>query len=604
MLCTRSLTCVGTFLALVIAEPVVAADSPLSQVPADTPVLLHMRGLESTKGRLLAMAKNALPDLAQQKWDKFEAEIAKVLLARELKGLPKDGSVFVAIFDPTELFSGKVTEYAAIIQVTSYADFRDATLKADERKALIQDPAGYEQARMNDRDFYFINREQYAVVTPSKALALRFTKKQAGLDSTLPKDLAGRLLNTDAAVYLNMVVLNKTYAGQIKQFRQEFENMMGQSTNLSGPNKSAMEMAKRIVTPIFQGMEDTQAIVASFDFRPEGLKLRIDASVGKDSKTNTLLEDFKSSDFVGLSKLPAGALAYVGMAVNSKMIEDLMPLMLGFLDDPKSPNGKAYITGLQALIDAKPSSMVESFSMPVSGLTVWDYQYPDKAAAAQLELIQHIKAGSIYMSRVIKGQPEIRANALTYRAFKLHSASFTWDLDTMIGQAAGSAVQSDAQKEQLKHMMKNILGERMNYWFGSNGTSFVMLVGDDWEGARKQLDTYLDGKKTIADVKAFQETRKQLPANATVIGLIDAPRYAELLSGFMQTFLTLGANRLSNTSLSKVPEGKSSFIGMAITLKTERASFELWIPVAAVGEFRRVFEPFFVTVTELEKLSK
>jgi hypothetical protein len=156
----------------------------------------------------------------------------------------------------------------------------------------------------------------------------------------------------------------------------------------------------------------------------------------------------------------------------------------------------------------------------------------------------------------------------------------------------------------MKHMMKKILGERMNYWFGSNGKSFVMLVGDDWEGAHKQLDTYLDGKKTIADEKSFQATRKQLPANATVIVLIDAPRYAELISGFMQASLPLGASRPSNASLSKAPEGKSSFIGMAVTLKKERASFELWIPGAAVGGFRRVFEQLFVSVTELEKLSK
>ena len=80
----------------------------------------------------------------------------------------------------------------------------------------------------------------------------------------------------------------------------------------------------------------------------------------------------------------------------------------------------------------------------------------------------------------------------------------------MISQGAGAAVQTDAQKEQLKHMIKNILGERMNYWFGSNGTSFVMLVGGDWEGAAQNncRPSYIDGKETIADEKAFQERRR------------------------------------------------------------------------------------------------
>lgn len=600
MLCIRRFAGLGALLALVFAPPLLAANPPLSQVPADTPVVIHLRGFEGTKARLLVMARNALPDLAPSSWEKFNAEFDKALDGRSLKGLPKDGSVFVAIFDLAAPFARNVDQCAVIIQVTSYAEFRDSALKVDERKNLKKDPAGYEQVRINERDFYFINREQYAVVTPSKALAVRFAKKQDGLDGTLPKDLANRLLNADAAVYFNMASLNKTYAEPIKQFRQEFEKLMGQSASISGAQKSTMEMTRRIASPIFQGMEDTQAIVASFEFRPEGLKLRVDSSVGKDSKTNTVLKDFKKSDFAGLSKLPTGALGYTGVTVDSKLFKDLMPLMLGFLDDPNSPEGKAYVGAMRALLEAKPGSMVESFSMPANGLTVWDYQYPDQAAAAYLEMMQHIKAGSIYMSRIIKGQPEFKANAQDYRGFRLHSAGYTWDLDSMIRQAADMPPRTDAQKEQMKNMMKSMLGERMNYWFGSNGTSFVMLIGDNWESARKQLDAYLDGNQTIAEDKAFQETRKQLPSKATVLGLIDAHRYAELTSGFVQAALApLWANWRSQANSTRATEGKSSFLGMALTLKTERASIEIWIPVAAVGEFRRVFEPLFA---ELEKL--
>ena len=605
---TRRLAAAGTFFALVLPATVVAADSPLKQVPADTPVVLHVRGIERTKGRLLAMAKNALPDLSPQTWGKLDAQIAKALDGPVLRGVPKDGSVFVAIFDPAAIFTGNVAECAAIIPVTSYADFCDAALKVDERKALKRDPGGFDQVRVDTQDYCFIKREQYAVVTTSKALALRFAKKPAGLDSTLPKDLASRLLDADVAVFLNMVALNKMYAEQIKHFRQEFEKMIGQSGNLNGAEKSTMELARRIAGPIFQGMEDTQALVVSFDFRPEGLKLRIDSSVGKDSKTNTLLEDFKSSAFADLSRLPAGALGYVGAAVDSKLFRDLMPFILGFLDDPNSPEGKAYMHAMQELGEAKPRTMLQSFSMPASGLTVWDYKDPDKAAAAQLALMQHMKAGNSYMSRVIKGQPEINANAQTYRGFKLHSAGYTWDLDAMISQAAVGGVQTDAQKEQMKKMMKQMLGERMTYWFGSNGTLFVMLTGDNWEAARKRLDAYLDGKHTVADEKAFKETRMQLPAEATGLFLLDAARYADLLSGIMQASLPLGANRPSNGNFSSAAKGKSSFIGLAVTLKSERASIELWMPVAAVAEFRRAFEPLFVSLTEsvdeVEKLKK
>jgi hypothetical protein len=586
-------------LALVLPAPVGAADSPLSQIPADTPVLLHVRGLERTKGRALETVKNALPDLAPQTWDTFNARFAKVLDGPVLKCLPKDGSVFVAIFPQP----GNGDECAAIIRVTSYSDFRAAALTLKNSKALKADAAGYERITIDDREFYLIDRETYAVVTPSKALAVRFAKQPVGLDGTLPADLAGRLLDADAAVYLNAVALNKSGAENIKRFRQEFEKM-GRNTHLSGARKSGMEMARRIAGPIFQGLEDTRAVVASFDFRPDGLKLRVDASVGKDTKTNALLEDFKSSAVADLSKLPAGALGYVGVEFDSKLLRDLTPFMLGFLDDPKSPGGKADVQALRALGEAEPGSMVESFTVPGSGLKVCSSKYPDKASAAELELMKHLKAGSSYMSRIIKGQPEITAAARTYRGFKFHSASFAWDLDAMMDQGAGGLVTTDAQKEQEKSALKHLVGERVNLWFGSNGTSVVTLVDDNWEAARKRLDAYLDGKLTTADEKAFQETRKQLPDRATAIGLLDAQQYAEVLAGFIPAFGAPAADRPATAAPARTPKGQSSFLGMAVTLKSERASFELWIPVTAVGEFRSAFRPFFEGVADREKRGK
>jgi hypothetical protein len=586
-------------LALGLPAPVGAADSPLSQIPAETAVLFHVRGVERTRDRLHTMVKHAVPDLTPQTWDTIDPWMAKIFDPPVLKCLPKDGSLFVAVFEPAE----GVAEYAAILQVTSYAAFRDAALKPEDRKTLKADPAGYEQVRINDRELYLLDRAEYAVATPSKALALRLAKRPVGLDGTLPADLAGRLLDADAAVFLNAAALNKTHAEQIKQFRQAFEKM-GLSANLSGAQKSSMEMARRVAGPVFQGLADTQAVVASFDFRPDGLKLRVDASAGKGSKSNTLLEDFKSSAFAELSKLPAGALGYVGVEVDSKLFRDLLPFMLGFLDDPKSQGGRAYAQALRALGAAEPGSMVECFTVPASGLTVWNCQYPDKASAAQLELMKHLKAGNVYTSRVIKGEPEITADAKTYRGFKLHSASFTWDLDAMIDQGADGRVPTDAQKQQTKDAMKRLVGERVNYWFGSNGTSVVTLADDNWEAARKRLDLYLDGKLTIADEKDFRETREHLPARATVIGLMDARRYAELIADFVHAFDARAAGRPPTAASSRAPAGKASFLGVAVTLKSERASFELWIPVTAVGEFRSALRPFFEAADQREKPSK
>jgi hypothetical protein len=588
--------------ALVSAVPVAAADSPLSQVPAETPVVFHVRGFERAKGRLLTMIKNALPDVAPKVQSAIDDGIKQVLEGRELKGLSKDGSIFVAVFDLAAPFPDKGGEVAGIVQVTSYADFRDSLLKGDERKALRKEPAGYEQARINERELYFIDRKEYAVLTPSKALAVRLAKKEAGLDSTLPKDLAGRLLDADAAIYLNMATLNKSY--DLKQFRQQFEEAIGHGANQGGAAKSTLKMMQAIADPFFQAVADSQAVVASYEFHPEGLKLRADVSVGQGSKTNSLLKDFQVDAFAELSKLPRDRLGYVGAAVDSKVFKDLMPILVGIMDDPKSPEGKAYKQALEALMEAKPRRLVEGFRLPANGIAIWDCEYPDKAATAHLQLLKNIKAGSPYMAGFVKGEPKIEADAQTYRDFKLHSASVIWDVDKLVNETATASPRTEAQKEQFKAAMKKVLGESAHYWFGSNGKSFVLLMGDNWEAARKLLDTVVDGKETIGDVESFQEARRHLPAKATVVELIDAPLYAEMMLGFMQASLAPGGKLPPRVQEYKASAGKHSFLGIAASFREQRASFELWIPGTAVSQLRTVFEPLFKDLKDLNDLGK
>ena len=598
MLCNRRFVWGAVLSTLVFVVPVTAADSPLSQVPADTPLVFHVRGFERTRDRLLTMIKNALPDLAAKAQNAIDDAIKQALEGRALKALPKDGSIFLAVFDLAVFDLASAVEnnrndMALFVQVTSYADFRDAALKADERKALRKAPAGYEQTRIKDQDIYFIDRKDYAVVTGNKALAVRLTKKQAGLDGTLPRDLAGKLLEADTAIYFNMAAINKVHGAQIKGFRQEFDKMIAQSAAPDSASKSTSKMMQQIADLFFQAVADSQAIVASYEFRPEGLKLRCDVSVGKDSKTNLLLQDFQSDAFADLSRLPAGEIGYFGVAIGSRLFKDFMPLFEGVVADPNSPEGKAYKEALDALAEARLRRIVESFRLPASGLVIWDCEYPDKAATAHLQLLRNIKAANPYMSGFLKGDPKITTDAHTYRGFKLHSAAMTWDFDKIVDQAVAFPPRTDAQKEQMKSMMKKLMGDRMHYWFGSNGKLFVMLTGDNWEDARKPLDTFVDGKHTIGGVESFRETRRHLPTRATVMGLIDAPLYAEAIFGFMQASVAPGGKLPAPVQGFKAPVGKHSFLGMAASFQEQQASFEEWIPVTAVSQLRGVFEPLF-----------
>src|SRR5947209_19177981 len=84
-------------LILALAGSGMAAEktSALAQVPAGSKVVVYVRGWEGARERLMTMLKNALPDLAPQLEAKLDDMIREGLQGRELKGLPKDGALFL-----------------------------------------------------------------------------------------------------------------------------------------------------------------------------------------------------------------------------------------------------------------------------------------------------------------------------------------------------------------------------------------------------------------------------------------------------------------------------------------------------------------------------
>src|SRR6516165_3905467 len=200
------------------AAPVADDESPLAQVPAGSPIVVQIHGFERSKERLITLIKNAMPDLAKIAEAKIEEGIKEGLNGRELKGMAKDGPIFVAFTEmPTfATFTGGPDQFkvAVIVKVTKYTDFRDGILKEEERTNLKADPAGFEEATIENASVYFVDRKDYAIVTTNKDVATQFTKKQPGLDKQLDKTLAKKLLESDVSVYVDTVAVRKEYGDQ------------------------------------------------------------------------------------------------------------------------------------------------------------------------------------------------------------------------------------------------------------------------------------------------------------------------------------------------------------------------------------------------------
>ncbi len=588
MLPARRLAFAALLSALVLAAQAPAEDSPLAQVPDHAPVVIHVRGYGRVKDRIVTMAKNAAPDMAAMIQLGVEAGIAKALNGRELKGLAPDGSIFLVLLELPE--PGKDQDLhepmaAVIARITNYADFRDGILHEDERKTLKKED-GYEVATTeNDKQVYFVDRKDYVIVSPRKDVAQRLSKKQGqGLAATIHPNEARRLLEPDVAVYVDMAAINKTYGPAIQQGRQQIEKLLEEGNPFFNKgNESYAEMFKLVFGGFFQAVEDGQSATLSLDFRPQGLALHARARFRADTATGKTLKTFQTSDLKEIGTLPEGSMIYSAVKVDPAMMKGMKSMLYGVMTKGLDAEAQKKVRqAFKELTDAGPRTDMGAINLPTQGIQVWDYEDPAKAVEAERKLFETLKAGGSFQFTVLKGKPELKADERTYRDFKLSHLKLEWDLDKMVeGIPGGGQAAIDS--------MKKLMGEGLNVWFGTNGKTYVQVSGKDWKQAKHYLDAYLDGKATLGQEQAFRDSRKHLPAQTTMLVLMDMPVYVRMVAGYAMAILGRGTGEDATKAPAK---GTPSYLGVAITLRPEVGSFDLWLPGSSVAEIRKAFESF------------
>lgn len=583
MMRTRWLAIGAVMLVLATARLVPAAPVPvqvdttaLALVPADAPIVVYIHGFERTKGRLFTMLKNALPDLAPKVQDKLEEALKDALDGRQIKGVAKDKPIFLVLPEIPKPGQG-IPKLAKIIPVTNYADFRDGILKDDERKNLKADKAGYDVTTIEGQTVYFLDRQEYAVVTNDKELADQFTKKQPGLNTKLSKETAQKLLAYDVAAYVDMAAINKEFGPQIQQFRPLIKFFIQQAAAQGG--QQAAQMYEGFFNGAFQFLEDSRVFLAAADFRPEGLALTLRDQVGATTKTNAVLKGSKPGNLQGLGTLTAGQLGYVGAEVPPELFKAYGPLLQGFFGGD-TKEAKKVGAAWDEFTAAGPQTLLMDFNYPTQGIQVWTYKDPAKAVAAQLKLIQAYETGESYQSMPLKEKPVVKPDAETYRGFKLNFMHMTWDFEKFAEKAP--------QGKQSVEAMKALMGESLNSWFGTDGKVFLAISAKDWPTAQKLLAAYLDHKDPVGKHQTYQEARKNLPADTTLLILEDMPQLIQhMAAAFGPIFKAQGLP--VNIPELKAPKGRS-LSGFALTLRPEIASFDLWIPGTTASEIKKMVE--------------
>ena len=563
-----------------------AGESPLGWLPATAPVVVHVTGLETVRDHAAAFLKNAVPDRADMLLAQYDNLLKNGVAGRKWTGLAKEGPIFLVVAD----LSGSPDGFAMIAAVRDYAAFRDGILDDDEKKNL-KTTDGYESTTFNGMPIYFVDKKDHVVFTPSKELAEAAVKKatgtesDAGLAGKMDKAMAAKLLASDIGVYVNLEAVNEKFGDQIKAARTQFNDAMDKAAQALGKDQKAqIEMGRKMFEPMFQAVEDAKAALVTADHKPDGLALHVAVTLRPGTSSASALKGFSGASFKDLGKLPAGQLAYAGAHLDAAGVKAMTSLVAGLAD---APNGKALVEAYQAWADAGPSGAVSSFSYPVSGLSVTQFAQPDKALEASVKMLETMGAGGGFGNVAFKDKPEVKENAEKYGAVSFTSVHMVWDFDKMMAAQANNPGLPDAMKKQMVEGMKQLIGEEMNAWIGTDGKSLIQVTGKDWDAAKKALDQYYKGPGVGAD-KAFASARKQLPDEATFVVLLDAVQLVGDVLDFAKPILKSSGVNLP-PSFPTAVHGKVGFVGFALSMKPDGGAVDFVVTAEAV---KQVYEGY------------
>ncbi len=246
-----------------------------------------------------------------------------------------------------------------IAAVTNYRDLVDNLLKEDERKGLKKNEAGYESTTVQDRTTYFLQRKGFALITPNKEIAeMLASPKRQGEGAQLGKELRAKLLTSDVGLYVNMEQVNKQYAEQIKVGKNLIQQGIKLVKEMLGKNdRTQLELLEKAIDPIFQTIEDSQALLLSAELRPAGVDFHAQVEVNKASPTGKVLAQMPVSSFKELDRLPAGQMFYTAWKANPALLRGLGGLVYGVLGDLEDKEKKAVRDALEQLFKADPTPL-------------------------------------------------------------------------------------------------------------------------------------------------------------------------------------------------------------------------------------------------------
>jgi len=590
--------------ALAIAAPAYSAAAAPPEAgksypyPARAPVVVTLNGFDKARERLAKLGTAALPDEGPKLIKRLDGVIDKVMEGRKLSAIRKDARLFVVLNDLGTLFDEGVTPISVVLPITAYKDFRESFLKRDELKSLDHGADGVDAIKTaafgEEIPLYLVDLKEHVAITPDKATAEVYAGKftRASTEQMSP-EMAEAYLKSDLAVFVNMDAVNDQFGDKIKGFKGLIDfglQQAAQQGTLPGFTQKQMDSLKVFMKGGFQGIEDCRGVLATAEFRPDGLALRAQARFAEESVSAKFLAGEKPAPIAEIAKLPAGLGTYGGMRFGrtiSELLHDIGQNLSTTADDVQ---GTKLIEGhTKDLNAAGHQGDVSGTTTPGVSITISSYSDPAKAVRALTKTYKAIAAGGRVNSVMLKAAPRVQEEVETHGDFKFSSVFLQFDFDGTVAEMP------DQVKEAALQSLKRTLNPQTTMWIGTDGKVVISLSAKDWKSAKELLDQYRDGKQTIGANESYKQTRAQLPAEANFLLIAET---GSAINTILESMRSTGdaIPGFPRIPVLKPVKGDPTYIGIAVVLKGESASVTAFFPTAAIGVAGKVLQPLFKNV--------
>jgi hypothetical protein len=578
----RHLMSIGPF-ALLFATFAHAQDTkladPLTIIPPKAVAVIQVNGVERVQERLQALLKKAVPDQADDVARLVRSWLADALGGRDLKALRPDGRVIVAFSDLEKLPDDITVSF--LFPASNADDFRKKFLTEEERKTLKKD-SDLESVQWEDRPgrYYLVNLAGYVAVCSDKETARIYAKGNLkGISAHLSPESARTFLDSDVSVFVNVQEITAKYGAQLKRYKSVVELFLKGDT-IAGVSKTTIDQIRGMVGAAFHVLEDGTAGVLGVELQPEGVRLKALAQFGEKTPTAATLGKSRPVSLARLGTLPSGQVSYSASALGPIAAETSTLLLGAFSASDTDPTAKETIDGLLRALAAHDRNVTLSAGRMLAsgGLEVTESKDAERIVADRLAVLNSLTKTGTFANVPLKAKPQIAEKAEQIGALALHAAHLKFDLDKAVLDLPNDV------KESTKASIRRAVGEEMHLWFGSDGKQVVQVIAKDWADAKSLVESFLNGTTSLATDDSFQFTRKQLPAEANMLIVLDAARSASTLLGVF-------GGTAGSPPPEAAPASKPAYIGLALVLKERHAAIEVFIPAAAVEQIRKALQP-------------